>query len=197
MDADRLFIETLDDLAERARWQSREYDLLQSAGLLRKLLLDGSPLIHEVRGPGRPRPFFRIRRRKPDTSGEPWWWIDAIDPETTCTDVMAASPETMDLKGLLAAQMICLPQTHQASGPRVYETIRDLVRYHAHVSGGVHRGAAKEPEHLALERFPDKFGFGTIPIELMAIAPITAVVLKGLAPLREAVEKDLASKAGS
>jgi hypothetical protein len=197
MDADRLFIATLDDLAEHAMWQSPEYDLLQSSGLLRKLLLDGSPLVQQVAGPGRPKPTYRVRRREPDPSGEPWWWIDAIDPDTSCDDVMAAAPVAIDLRALLTVQMFCLPQTHQASGPRVYLTVCDLIRYNAHVSGGVHRGRAREAQHLALEQFPWQILFGTIPIQVMAIAPITAVVLRGLAPLRGAVEKDLAAQTGT
>jgi hypothetical protein len=201
VEADRLFIETLDDLAERARWESSEYALLRSAGLLRELLLDGTPLVPQVARPGRPLPTYRVRRRKPEPSGEPWFWLDAIDPLKPLEDQTAelvAATETVDLKGLLAVPMLCLgAEGRRKGGPLTYLTIRDLIRYHAHVSGGVHHGAAKEPLHLALERFPLRIAFGSVPMELMAIASIAPVVLRGLAPLREAIEKNLADQAGS
>lgn len=201
MEADRLFIETLDDLAERARWQSSEYALLRAAGILRELLLDGSPLVQQVARPGRPKPVYRARRRKPDLSGEPWFWLGGIDPEHPVAPEhpnadrlgeLIGPVEAMDLKDLLAVQMICLgPEGRRAGGALRYLTVRDMIRYHAHVSGGVHHGKAEEPQHLALEQFPIRIGYGTIPIELMAIASITPVVLRGLQPLREAIEKDL------
>ena len=200
MDADRLFIETLDDLAERARWQSSEYALLRAAGLLRELLLDGSPLVQQVARPGRPKPAYLVRRRKSVTSGEPWFWLGGIDPEHPVApehpyadrlDELIGPIETVDLKDLLAVQVICLGSVGRRAGAALtYLTVRDIIRYHAHVSGGVHHGKAEEPQHLALEQFPLRIGYGTIPIELMAIASITPVVLRGLQPLREAIEKE-------
>jgi hypothetical protein len=50
---------------------------------------------------------------------------------------------------------------------------------------------------VALEQFPVRIGYGTIPIELMAIASVAPVVLKGLQALRDAIESDLAEQAGS
>jgi hypothetical protein len=207
MEAERLFIETLDDLAERARWQSSEYALLRSAGLLRELLIDEKPLVCQVTKSGRPQPRYRIRRRKPEPSGDPWFWLGGIDPEHPVAPEhpdadrlaeLVGAIETVDLKGLLAVQMICLgAEGRRQGGALTYLTVRDLIRYHAHVSGGVHHDAAWESQHLALEQFPVRIGYGTIPIELMAIASIAPVVLRGLAPLREAVEKDLAAQAGA
>jgi hypothetical protein len=195
MDADRLFIETLDDLTERARWGSSEYALLRSAGLLRELLTDEKPLVHQVAGLGRPKPSYRIRRMDQD-SGEPWFWLDGLDP-SILSDETGITIETVDLKGLLAVPMICLgPEGGRQHGHVTYLTIRDIIRFHAHVSGGVHHDSAREASHLALERFPLKSWFGTIPIELMAIASIAGVVLRGLAPLREAVDRDLAAPSG-
>jgi hypothetical protein len=207
MDADRLFIATLDDLAERAGWQSSEYALIRAAGLLRELLTDGSPLVQQVARADRPRPVYRIRRRKSDPSGEPWFWLGGIDPEHPVKpehpnadrlDELIGAVEPVDLKGLLAVQIVCLgPEGRRAGAALTFLTVRDIIRYHSHVSGGVHHGKATEPQHLALEQFYLRIGYGPIPIELMAIASIAPVVLRGLQPLREAIEKDLAGQVGS
>lgn len=192
VETDRLFLAALDELTARARPRSPEFDLVRAAGLLRELLLDERPLVHQVKRRGRPTPTFRIRRRKPDYSGEPWWWLDALDADTVVTDAMAGPVETVRLPGLLAVPMICLGAADRSNRePFRYLTVRDLVRYHAHVAGGVHRSPAKEPLHLALEEFPLKIGFGTVPMEAVAIACITSVVLKGLDPLRRAIQAEV------
>lgn len=48
MGPDELFLYTMRDLRRRVEAPTDEYDLLMAAGLLRKLLLDDQPLVHQV-----------------------------------------------------------------------------------------------------------------------------------------------------
>jgi len=59
VDVDRLFLETMNDLDRRLDAPVDEYDVLMIAPLLRKLLLDDSPLVHLVNRQRRVK--FRFR----------------------------------------------------------------------------------------------------------------------------------------
>jgi hypothetical protein len=48
MDRNQLFLETIADIEKRTRPASTEYERTMVAALLRKLLLDGDPLCHQV-----------------------------------------------------------------------------------------------------------------------------------------------------
>jgi hypothetical protein len=57
---DELFLLTLDDLEERATLGKGEYNLLNMAWLLRKLLLDSEPLVHAVNRSRRLKILYRV-----------------------------------------------------------------------------------------------------------------------------------------
>ena len=60
MDPDQLFLKTLSDLERRTGSEASEYDVLRSSALLRQLLLDGSPLVHQVNRHRRLTLVFRV-----------------------------------------------------------------------------------------------------------------------------------------
>ena len=64
MQADELFLRTLEDLDRRTTVPD-EYEALLAAGLLRKLLLDEAPLAHQVNRYRRERIRFRINGETP------------------------------------------------------------------------------------------------------------------------------------
>jgi len=64
MDVDTLFLETLADLRRRSN-PGPEYEVQQLAALLRKLLLDGQPLIDAVNRTRRLRIRFRVHDGSP------------------------------------------------------------------------------------------------------------------------------------
>ena len=74
MQADQLFLRTLEDL-DRRTTVADEYEALLAAGLLRKLLLDEAPLVHQVNRYRRERIRFRINGETPlertDPGGQP------------------------------------------------------------------------------------------------------------------------------
>jgi hypothetical protein len=64
MQADQLFLRTLEDLDRRTA-VADEYEALLAAGLLRKLLLDETPVVHQVNRYRRERIRFRINGETP------------------------------------------------------------------------------------------------------------------------------------
>ena len=100
MQADQLFLRTLEDL-DRRTTVADEYEVLLAAGLLRKLLLDEVPLVHQVNRYRRERIRFRINGESPlertMLEDEPVFWVigDAIDPDAFPVPGMSAS---MDAK---------------------------------------------------------------------------------------------------
>src|SRR5258708_36279399 len=84
--ADQLFLRDLDDL-DRRTTVADEYKALGAAALLRRLLLDEAPLVHQVNRYRRVRIRFRINGESPleraVLEDNPLLWAigDAIDPD--------------------------------------------------------------------------------------------------------------------
>jgi len=99
-----LFLATLDDLASRASAGRSTYDVLQIAGLLRKLLLDDTRLVDAVNRSRRVKYRFRANERQPP--GDPslvFWSIqDGLDPDT------AAPLRTNNVRDLTRDQFLAV-----------------------------------------------------------------------------------------
>ena len=65
MDPEHLFVETLDDLSRRIEPGHPEYDVLMSAALLRKLLLEEQPLPDQVNRAYRLKLRYIVNVREP------------------------------------------------------------------------------------------------------------------------------------
>ena len=91
VDRDRLFLETLQDLETRSAGRATEYEVLRSAVLLRELLLDESPLVHQVNRDRNMPLMFRVNVSDPiwKIAGTPapsfWAMQDGFDPDTALT----------------------------------------------------------------------------------------------------------------
>jgi hypothetical protein len=72
MTVDELFLFTLEDLEQRVELGRGEYDALMAAWLLRKLLLDELPLIHEANRSRRLKLRFRMYDDLPDEGLVNW-----------------------------------------------------------------------------------------------------------------------------
>jgi hypothetical protein len=177
MEVDRLFIETLDDLRGRAVWGASEYALLRAAALLRELVLDDRPLVLAVNRARQHQLTYRVREPPPNPRLLAWL---GIDPAETAE---GGAVQDLRIKELLAFPMFFLDRSTL--------TVKDLILLGANVLGGVHLGPAKTASHQAHEIYPLKIKHGSTPLELVALVPITAVLLRGLEPLREAVFRDL------
>jgi hypothetical protein len=171
MDVDRLFLETLDDLETRTRQDASEYDLLRAAALLRELLVDESPLAHQVKGATGAPLRFRLRMKTPEPGSGFEMWL-GLDPDTS-SDVPIRE---VGLQEFLGTPLVFLPSSKI--------TVRQVVTLAANVRGGVHRGRPKDPAHQAFENFRLKLRHGDMPLELLLVVGIAKVALAGLEPLR-------------
>src|SRR5260221_3806416 len=174
LNLDRLFLETLDDLASRSTPNASEYDLLRAAALLRELFLDESRLVDQVNRTLRTPTRFGVRVRARDPTDEFEMWL-GIDPN----DVVEDPIEQLDLTESL--------KVHLVSVPGSILTVRDIIRLAANVRGGVHAGKPRDPAHKAFERYRLKVSHGDMPLELVMVHRIAIIALEGLSGLRAVV----------
>jgi hypothetical protein len=188
MDTDRLFLATIDDLNTRVQPGLPEYDVLMAAPLLRKLLLDDRPLVHQANTSRRMKIRYRINTRRPlwQLAGSPrptFWSIqDGLDPESALPFVL---PSEVDHDTLLR-HVVMLVGDHDV-------TIRDLILQISNVSGGVHAGSPKTDKAAILQQMSEEFRIEGYQPDVRALQAITRVVLRGLRPLYEQVKQELSS----
>ena len=184
MDADELFVHTLRDLQDRSKAVD-EYEVLMCVPLLRKLLMDSTPLMDQV------NTELRIRVRFPINGvsefeelimsyGLTFWSLeDGIDPEFDQGTGMAVPLEaTRDQ--LLARRVMVV------NGKEI--TIRDLIDQLAHIEGGVHLTSPKEDKEKVLKEVAQRVYVGGLPAGVRQVRSIATVVLRGLQPLKDAIE---------
>ena len=182
MDADDLFLATLDDLASRASAGRSTYDVLQIAGLLRKLLLDDTRLVDAVNRSRRVKYRFRANERQ--APGDPslvFWSIqDGLDPDT------AAPFRTNNVRDLTRDKFLAVTII-VVRGERL--TVADVLRYLANVAGAVHIGSPTTSKELALASLASSIQVGGYSPEVRSLLAVARVVTKALQPIRHAIEE--------
>jgi hypothetical protein len=137
VDVDRLFAYTLSDLERRAA-ATDEYEVLMSAALLRKLILDQGRLMDQVNRSHRLDLRFRINSVSPleqllyDDNPMFWSIEDGLDPESP----FAYAPFEATRDQFLARRVM------RFGGSWI--TIRDVIDQLANIEGAVHSGKAKD-----------------------------------------------------
>jgi hypothetical protein len=181
MDADQLFIATLDDLEARSEPGRDEYNVLGTAALLRKLLLDSSRLVDIVNRQRRIRIRYVANRRQPPTDPPPIFWSvqDGLDPTTARP---GSQPEELSLDQLLSVTII------RVEG--VDLNVRDVVDYLANVAGAVHIGQPRTAQHAALASVEASISVGGYPPAVRSLLAVARVVSRALQPLRAAIVAD-------
>ena len=111
MDVDRLLLETLDDLETRTWPEASEYDLLRAAALLRELLLDASPLVHQVNRAAQIPLRFRFHAKPPEPGREFEIWL-GLDPNAN-VDVPIS---VVGLKDFLGTPLVSFRRPGSPSG---------------------------------------------------------------------------------
>lgn len=187
MNIEQLFLRTLDDLESRAA-SNDEYVILGTSALLRKLLLDEAPLMDQVNRKHRLKIEFeivdvdKIRQELQDAAllgegPEDFFSVqDSLDP----TIMPNAPPKSVKRDAFLATGV-------QMLGDETI-TVRDVIRHQAHIEGGVHAGAPRDSREEAFHRLDQEVSIGGHPPILRQLKSISAVVLKALEPLKEAVQ---------
>ena len=186
MQADQLFLRTLEDL-DRRTTVADEYEALLAAGLLRKLLLDEVPLVHQVNRYRRERIRFRINGETPlertILEDKPVFWAigDAIDPDAFPAPGISA-PIDAKLDQFLARTVMF------ARGERL--SVGDLIRQVAHIDGAVHKGKPTNIREELLDEMSRFMFFRDLPATVHHVQLIGRIVVRALTPLRDAILAD-------
>jgi len=178
-ETDLLFLNTLKDIERRIELED-PYDILGCSALLRKLLIDEYPLVHQVNRERRLKLRFQIGlplRFPPGLEPTAWSIQDGLDPATS---VPGHATTTVDLDGFLAAKVL-------ASEGKTY-TVKDLVQFEANIMGGVHAGTPREQKEHVLDSLGRLFEMGGYRVSLRQLKAICRVALRGLAELRQDVD---------
>jgi hypothetical protein len=69
-----------------------------------------------------------------------------------------------------------------------HATVAALIRFYAHVVGGVHAGEPESDIERELLRFETSFFFQDVPMVRQQLRSIGRIVLTGLTPLKAAIE---------
>jgi hypothetical protein len=196
MDAERQYIEdyflrTLDDLEHKID-SNDYYQILGISALVRRLLVDSFPLVDKVNRYYRLKILYRIAISNTlkfmESMGIPKSGLallslqDGLDPDTASPGKTICE---VDLEKFLNTTVL-------VKDGKEY-SIRDIVTYEANVDGGVHLGSPKEQAHKEIIDINKSILIGGYSPLLRQLKSIGRVVLKGLKPLREDVQKNAIS----
>ena len=177
---EKLFLNTLDDLAERIT-STDEYTILGASALIRKLLIDDFPLVDQVNRQHKLKTTFEISKTSPSIPGVPgqavWSVQDGLDPETS----HPGKPSLTLNRDKLFSTVLAV-----VNGQNY--TLREVVLFEANIMGGVHAGSPKEEQEKVLAKLNDKLAIGGHRASLRQLQAIGRVVIRALKPLRSAVE---------
>lgn len=180
MDVDRLFVHTLRDL-ERRTADTDEYEVLLSAALLRKLLLDQERLMDQVNRRYRLGLRFRISGVSPFEQelygSNPIFWAleDALDPDSP----LSYAPFDATRDQFLKRRVMRFSDN--------WITIRDVIDHLANIEGAVHSGKPKEERQRVLQAVGRFYSRGGLPGVVSQVRLIGRITIRGLSPLRDAV----------
>lgn len=179
--SETLFVRSYDELSDGTRARD-DYERLKIAAVLRRLLLDASPLVHQANRTHKKKLRFCINKVgdiselpvKPDLL----FHAHGLDPKR-----FQIRDGTVDLKldQFLAQPLIELQET--------VITIADVIKFAANKVGGVHLDATRDAHEMKIDAALAKVsasGMHPLAIALETVATITLTALK---PLREAIAK--------
>ncbi len=182
---EELFCDTLDDLREKVA-NPTMYNLIRCSGLLRQLLLDANSLLNTVNRKHRTKItfFMPIFDATPDPdhplSGALTYseLPDLIDPDVDDPKAPKAQRSLKDFLGFVPIW---------SRGAQL--TVKDIIRYEAHVRGGVHTGDAKEAGDHAAETLNEFVMYGDRPLSLYHIRGIAKCAIHALTPLEQRIRR--------
>lgn len=185
MDRDRLFVQTVDWLAQVSQRELLdEHELLLASGRLRLLLLDAQRLLDQVNVARKFDIRYRIVRLSQSAylqevlKDRPMMWaaVDGLSPDSSA---IVAPIESVPLEAFLHERVMIY------MGEDV--TVRDLIDHLANVAGGVHAGKAREPHNEKLNQMAEEIMLGGIDSPIRCLRSIVVVVVEALRPLRDAI----------
>jgi hypothetical protein len=179
------FIAILEDLNDRIN-EPIKYNNKKASGLLRQLLLDSNPLLHQINREFKKIIVFKSRKLVKAEVGIGNIIMEGIVP---MKNEHFENHENLDLKSFLEKR--CLIYNKQ-----LY-TVHDIIKINANMRGGIHSGipkSNKETQAIEMIKKGPLVGFknGTpLDMTLALIHPISKIVLSALKELKNDVEKSL------
>jgi hypothetical protein len=181
MKAEELFLERCGQI-ERLLQSHREIELLDLGGLLRQLLLDGTPLVHKA-NKYRLKLKFKVGmfRQPPDRYTAFLILEDGLDPDARAP---GSPSKEVSLDGFLGHTIIFTRG--------VAHTVSDVIKFAANVAGGIHHTENPKGTQKALAQFSAFYQLGGLPAGTRQLKAISRVTLKGLNPLIETPKESVA-----
>ena len=180
MDVEELFVCTLDHL-EQSITSADEYVVLLSAGLLRKLLVDGGRLMDQVNRTYRLKVRFRVSDVSPlekimlEDNPILWSLEDALDPGSP----LAYKPFDAKLDQFLGRRIM------RFNGNWI--TVLDVIDQLANVEGAVHSGEPDTDRRKAIQAAEKFYSRDSLPGVVSQVRLLGRITVRGLSPLREAI----------
>jgi hypothetical protein len=184
---DDLFLHSFRDLVNAIVRVEDEYQMLKVSAVLRKMLLDEQPLLHQVN---------RTRKRKItfEASSEStpfvqmvlqdgpifWAWLDALSPVLNTGLNVVTERLTLDQ---FLKKRAAIVQGHSVS-------VRELILQIAHVAGGVHVGQPKTELEKALADASAAIRIGGMSSVERTVRGVAAVVVDAVVPLAEEIKTE-------
>jgi len=174
-----LFLRTISEL-ETKTFDGDEYNTLETSSLLRKLLLDATPLIDKVNHKYKEKIYFEVGESLGKRSKNPFHPIlhainDELDPDTSSSKKRRKLIRDQFLKTIVVAIR-----------EKTY-SVREIILFEANVKGGVHFGEPKTKEEKLIEEANQIIFFELHRVSLRQLKPISRIVLKALKPLKDKI----------
>jgi hypothetical protein len=181
VDVHQLFLETLSELENRIGEGRTEYDFLMAAGLLRKLLTDGNPLVHQVNRSVRMKLEFDVTEEVVMPPGFVPVYAARLEGISPHISTPSFPHKTVSLDGFLREVVVRL------HGRPV--TVHQVIDQVAHIEGGVHRGDPRDEHERLLRDVGSAVGFDGVPLIAHTLRGIGLVVVDALRGLAEQVRE--------
>jgi hypothetical protein len=162
---------------------------LQGVVILRRWLLDASPLIHQVNRKIKAKITFRVRI---EDSYEDIEYVSRMAGKRVSSiyifpDVFGAKEEELPpgVRSVTLDEFLKTPINWYQG--RMVATVMDVILYYAHMAGAVHRGEPKTDKDKELSEIYGASAGAALPAGLSDIFPISRVVIEAVVPLYKAV----------
>jgi hypothetical protein len=180
VDADRLFLETLLEL-NRYLTLGDDYSMLRAAALLRQMLMDQRPLVHQANRSHKLKLRFVVcgrHYREVVLGYNPGFY-------SSLGGIHVSGPFPQQAEELSLDQYLATPVLKLGSH---LLSIGDLISISANVLGGVHKGDPKTEKEHALAAFNNQVSAFGQTIGAAQLRPALLIAIEAMEPLRQAVQ---------
>jgi hypothetical protein len=171
---EELFIRNLDAL-KAILGNPSEQGLFDSARLLRQLLVDENPLLHQVNRAIRLKISFHVNTLIPDPPGLPQPVFRQVADGISPSLVPKVSSKKVNLDTFMKSPIL------QIEGE--WATVLDVIKYVANYAGAIHKSTPDTPMTKSLEAVGRSIEVGGVPSVLRSLLGIVDVTVRACQPL--------------